>query len=346
MGKTFLVVAPAEVPVPPKNYGGTERMVHATCTYLQQAGHTVHLIAHPHSRTYGGKLFPHIPPSHAFISRVHRKLLFHTILAKALHNVDVVYNFGRIDYLEYVYRSKVPLILRFGNPIDPSVVPWVLSRRQKNLHWVGLTRNQVKHLPNASDFHIIPNTVDTDFYTYEPLPHTQEPYLLFLGRITHNKGADAAVGVAQKTGLKLILAGPVPEREPEAQTFFNTCIKPHLNARIQWIGPVDDAQKKALLTHATATLFPLQAEEAFGIVMIESMACGVPVIAFNKGPVSEIVEHQKTGFICEDIHEMCEAIQAIHTLSRPCISQKTKTLFSFKAFSQHQDLLLRNVFAS
>lgn len=323
-----LVIADPRLPIPPKNYGGTERIVHLFCQGLKQRGHTVNLMAGTGSMSYGGRLIIHKAPTLAYPSRAFRKLWFQWLSLTMLPDVDVVINFGRVDYLELILKTSIPLICRFANPIHQHEIDFLLDRRKgKNLDFIGISKSQVKHLDCSKLFNIIYNGVDLDHFDFVKEPAQSPSYLVFLGRLTRNKGVDTAISVAQVAGIPLKIAGNVPENEADRQ-FFEAAIKSKLGNGCEWVGPVDDRQKNELLGNALALLFPIRWNEPFGIVMIESLACGTPVIATRYASTPEVIDHGKTGFLCDSGNDMIEAVKNIYAINRSDCRQAVEASFN------------------
>jgi glycosyltransferase involved in cell wall biosynthesis len=158
-------------------------------------------------------------------------------------------------------------------------------------------------------------------------PHTDRgEYLLFLGRMSPDKGAHRAVAVAMETGLPLKLAGKMQEEKERA--YFDHFVRPHLGTDIEYLGEVTHGEKVELLQGARATLFPIKWEEPFGLVMIESMACGTPVIATRWGAVPEVIEHGRNGIIVDDYREMETAIEAADRLDPDELRRSCEAQFS------------------
>jgi glycosyltransferase involved in cell wall biosynthesis len=198
---------------------------------------------------------------------------------------------------------------------------------------------------------VIHHGIDVEDYPFKSHFSTQD-YLFSIGRITPDKGQDIAIEIAKKTGSRLILAGNVQNKEQDREFFkklkhsidlvadagqpftksdyYGHVMKPILDSdkQIIYIGEVDSAQKKLWYQHARATLFPIQWGEPFGLVLIESMACGTPVLAFSKGSVTEIVMHGKTGFVVDSIDHMAEAVKALHLIDPDDCRQHVKNNFS------------------
>jgi glycosyltransferase involved in cell wall biosynthesis len=184
---------------------------------------------------------------------------------------------------------------------------------------------------------VIHHGIDLDDYPYINHPGKKD-YLFSIGRITRDKGQDKAIKIAQKTGFKLILAGNVQNKAEDRNYFrrlkesidlvidtdihyaginyYEKVMKSILDSdkQIIYIGEINSIQKKLWYAHAKATLFPIQWGEPFGLVLIESMACGTPIVAFNKGSVPEIVIHKETGFVVNSIDNMTEAVKTIHQI--------------------------------
>ena len=164
--------------------------------------------------------------------------------------------------------------------------------------------NQRKPRPNLNWIANCPNALDLSVYPFRP--HRGD-YLLFLGRMSPDKGAHRAVAVAMEAGLPLKIAGKM--REPKEREYFAEFVEPHLGDGIEWLGEVSHGEKVELLQHARATLFPIEWEEPFGLVMIESMACGTPVIATARGAVPEVIEHGRSGIIVDDYRIIPAALE-------------------------------------
>jgi glycosyltransferase involved in cell wall biosynthesis len=183
--------------------------------------------------------------------------------------------------------------------------------------------NQIKPFAPAITIY---NSVSTETYQADTTIKPDAP-LIFLGRIEPVKGTHIAIEIALKTQQKLIIAGNIPA---EHQLYFDQQIQPFLSTQINYIGSVNDQQKNNLLQNALALLMPVQWNEPFGIVMIEAMACGTPVIGFKRGAISEVISHGKTGFYGETVAELIEAVQQVHLLNRNTIRKIMRSRFNEK----------------
>ncbi len=184
-----------------------------------------------------------------------------------------------------------------------------LARVAPQVRLISISLNQRKPKPDLPWVANCPNALDLSLYPVQP--HRGE-YLLFIGRMSPDKGCHRAVAVAIETGLPLKIAGKL--REPRELEYFDELVRPHLGPSIEYLGEVTHGEKVELLQDARATLFPIEWEEPFGLVMIESMACGTPVIATRWGAVPEVIEHGRSGIIVDDYREMAAALEAADEL--------------------------------
>lgn len=188
-------------------------------------------------------------------------------------------------------------------------------------------KQESEHMPIAPFYFkkrsIIHNGIPVAQFTFNPTP---QDYFLYIGYINKNKGADTAVRIAHKMGLKLKIAGSYLGEEE----FFNKNIKPYLSEKIEYVGAVDFKTKNELYRHAKAKLAPLTWHEPFGLTLVEAQACGTPVIAFNKGAAAEIIDNEKTGFVVETEEEMIKAIGKIDTIDRKACRTWVEENFSVK----------------
>jgi glycosyltransferase involved in cell wall biosynthesis len=176
------------------------------------------------------------------------------------------------------------------------------------------------------------NGVPTDQYLFSAR-HDEPPYLAFLGRLTPTKGAHVAIRVARESGLRLVIGGNIGSAQGDSE-YFQREVRPHLDDdRIKWLGEVDDAAKGPLLGGALALLCPVLWDEPFGIVAAEALACGTPVIAFEKGELPYIVRHGITGFLCRSEEEMVHAVRKSAGLSRSTCRLEAEQRFSARAMT-------------
>ncbi len=323
----ILLIADPHIPVPPTHYGGAERIVHLYAQEFARLGHRVGLMAGSGSHDYGAGLYVHRAPTKAYPSRVRRKLQFQLQSLWAARDADVVFDFGRFDYLEALLSSGKPILYCFQNPVDQMQIDFAESRAHSNFAFHCISENQRSHAKISRPVHVIPNPVDTSAYRQGS---GEEGYLVFLGRLTSNKGVDTAINVALRTGKHLVVAGN-QANEDGATEYFLKAIKPHLDGeQISWIGPVNNFQKQELLSGASALLFPIRWDEPFGIVMVEALACGTPVIALRRGSTPEVIRHEETGFLCDNEDDLVEAVQSLASIDRTKCRYDAETRFDVR----------------
>jgi glycosyltransferase involved in cell wall biosynthesis len=291
----------------------------------------VHLLAGPGSHGYGGRLRIHRSPTLAYHSRARRKIQFQVQSLWATRDCDAIYSFGRFDYLEILLKAGMPLLHCFQNPVDQRQIDFAERRMRKRAGFQCISQNQKAHAQFSRPCIVIPNPVDTQAYS----PGAGDAgYLAFLGRLTRNKGIDIAIQVSKLSGRRLVIAGNI-SKEEGGELFFREHVEPHLDGeQIRWIGPVNDDQKQELLGGAQALLFPIRWDEPFGIVMVEALACGTPVIATNRASTPEVLEHGRTGFLC-DSEEPCaevfaEAVGQLSALNRSDCRREAERRFDVR----------------
>ncbi len=323
------LTADPELPVPPKLYGGIERIINLLIKSYKQQGHEVTLFAHRDSEV-NCNLIPYSGTNQSAKSFISNCFTISKNVLKG--NFDVVHSFGRLAYLTPILPLKIMKLMSYQREPTISQVKIAMSLAKKNsLYFSGCSNyitNQIK--PFASAFTVY-NGVSTETYQAKTIIKSDAP-LLFLGRIEPIKGTHLAIEIALKTQKRLIIAGNVPT---EYQLYFDQKIKPFLNAQITCVGAVNDQQKNNLLQNALALLMPVQWNEPFGIVMAEAMACGTPVIGFKRGAVPEVITNGETGFYGETIAELIEAVQQVHLLDRSSIREVMEKRFSATVMANH-----------
>jgi len=323
------LIADPELPVPPLLYGGIERIIAMLVESYIKLGHEVSLFAHQDSVT-SAKLFAYPGQKSRKKSDVLKNgILINTELFK--NKYDVIHSFGRLIYLSPQLPFGIPKIMSYQREPTISQVRKVMSiAKKKSMVFTGCSgyiSNQI--LPYAPSYCIF-NGVNLDNYKFEESIPFDAP-LVFLGRVEPIKGAHIAILVAKATGKKLIIAGNIPS---EHQSYFENEIRPHLHDRITYIGPVNDVEKNTFLGQALAFLMPIEWEEPFGIVMAEALACGTPVIGFNRGSVPEVINNGKNGFRCDNVQEMIASVSKIQEISRYDVRKDAESRFSSEIIVQ------------
>lgn len=212
--------------------------------------------------------------------------------------------------LPFVNIIKTPVIFTFHDPLDAKWLDVIRHCTWKNeAYYVSISNNQRKGMPDLNFAGTVYNGIDISRFKFKNEP---ENHLAFLGRYNYEKGVDVAVSVARISGKKLKLAGNI-----WGNGFYNEKVKPYLKkGQIEDVGYLAKDKVSDFLGRAKALLFPIRWQEPFGLVMIEAMACGTPVIAFKNGSIPEIVKHGKTGFIVKNEQEMVEAVKNINKIRR------------------------------
>jgi glycosyltransferase involved in cell wall biosynthesis len=300
------VLAPAWFPVPPTGYGGIEWVVWLLCEGLVDAGHDVTLFAAGQSRTKAKlvNVFDEAPSDE--IGQTFPELRHALSCFSRQDEFDLINDHTGLLGAAIGGALETPVVHTVHGPLDgvPGHLYEQVGAFAPRVGLISISLNQRRPRPHLNWIANCPNAIDFDLYPFAP---HREDYLLFLGRMSADKGAHRAVRAAMETGLPLKLAGKL--REPLEKQYFDAYVRPHLNAQIEYVGEVSHGQKVELLQHARATLFPIEWEEPFGLVMIESMACGTPVIASRWGAVPEVVEPGRSGVIVDDWGDAAAALE-------------------------------------
>lgn len=317
------ITADPELPVPPKLYGGIERIVDLLATGLVDRGHEVTLFAHPDSST-AGRLVPWPgASSESHVDTLRNAAMLAREVSRA--RFDIVHSFSRVAYLLPLLPFAIPKVMTYQRAVSARSIRWGHVFSRGTLSFTAISNWMSKHVEGLGRWDLVPNGVPLDVYGYSSqVPH--DAPLVFLGRIEEIKGPHLAIEVAKRSGRRLIIAGNIPA---DKQGWVDEHVLRHVDGdAITYVGPVDDAQKSALLRQAAAFLMPILWDEPFGIVMIEAMACGVPVVGLNRGAVPEIVLDGVTGYVCEDINGLVAGITNLDRLDRAACRARVELLYS------------------
>lgn len=299
------LLSPVWFPVPPTGYGGIEWVVAILAESLVEAGHDVTLFASGDSRTKARLVAVY---ESAPSERIGTSLpeLHHALACyERADEFDVINDHSGLPAAALGGSVTTPVVHTVHGPLDGEarIVYEQVARVAPRVGLISVSQNQRKPAPDLPWVANCPNALELDAYPFEP---DRGDYLLFLGRLSFDKGAHRAIEVAKAAGLPLKIAGKM--REPLEKEYFEELVRPNLGWGIEYLGEVSHDEKVALLQHARVTLFPISWEEPFGLVMIESMACGTPVIATRWGAVPEVIESGRGGLIVDDHAEMVDAI--------------------------------------
>ncbi len=320
-------IAPLTEAVPPKLYGGTERIVSYLTEELVALGHDVTLFASGDSVT-SARLEPMCPralrldptvrdpfaPLFAMMKRVDRRA----------SEFDVLH--FHLDYWPFglFSRQRVPFVTPLHGRLDlPELWP-VYGEMYPEAPLVSISDSQRLPMPRANWATTILHGLPERLLT--PRPEVEPSYLAFIGRIAPEKRVDRAIEIARRAGMRLRIAAKVDRVDID---YYEEQIKPLMaQPHVEFIGEIGDDAKSEFLSGAHALLFPIDWPEPFGLVMIEAMACGVPVVAFNHGSVPEVIEEGRTGFIVEDIAGAVRAVGRLPELSRPAVRKRFEERFT------------------
>ncbi|MEZ0390936.1 MAG: glycosyltransferase family 4 protein [Pseudobdellovibrionaceae bacterium] len=318
-------VAPLYESVPPRLYGGTERVVEALTEELVRLGHDVSLFASGDSQT-SAQLIPCCPQALRLDPKCRDSMAPHILMLQKVferaEDFDLIH--FHVDYLHFPLSKKmqIPQVTTLHGRLDaPELVP--LFQNFSEMPLVSISNSQRTPLNFANWAGTVYHGLAKEKFEFKNEPGR---YLAFLGRISPEKRADRAIEIAIRSGVPLKIAAKV---DPADRIYFEKEIKPMLDhPLIDFIGEIGDRDKSAFLSNAIALLFPIDWPEPFGLVMIESMACGTPVIAFPSGSVPEVVLHGKTGFLIRSVDEAVEAVHRIPEIRRRDCREHFEALFS------------------
>jgi glycosyltransferase involved in cell wall biosynthesis len=338
MSLRIAITADPYLPVPPRLYGGIERVVALLVSGLVRRGHEVTLIAHPESQTPASLIGYGVPPHTGTAARARELMQVGSALLRLSARVDVIHSFGRLAALVPVLPMRgVKKIQSYQRPI-----PWTGVRRAAALGgdsilFTGCSTSLYASANGAAAgtprlrsgqarWRTVFNCVDPSAYV--PVMRVQaDAPLAFLGRIERIKGTHHAIHIAKAAGRRLVIAGNVAD-----QDYFRAEVAPHIDSRlVRYVGEVDDAAKNRLLGAAAALLMPVEWDEPFGIVMAEAFACGTPVIGFSRGSVPEVVRDGVNGFLARGAAEATQAVARLDRINRGAVRRDCEQRFSSDA---------------
>ena len=355
-------IAPPWIAIPPKNYGGTEIVIYNLVEEQIAQGHDVTLFAPGDAKT-SAKLvsfFPHSLIGSGVPWEAHLKSYYH--LYKSVeyikaHKFDIIH----IHLSSSSDMFLFPLISHLSTPVLATlhsrfpfdrVQLWTGDADDYYMEWASSVpmvaiseraRSEVRYPVKFVGVvhHGLPTT------RFRPTASQPENYLVWLGRLVPEKGAHLAIEAARAVDMPLILAGTIDRHVAESVEYYERVIKPNIDGvRVKYIGPVDMQEKIDLLSRAKAFLNPITWEEPFGMVMIEAMAVGCPVVAFARGAAPEIVAHNKSGYLVHNLDEMIESIHKIGELDREAVRAHVVQNFSAAAMADKYIRLYKKVRSS
>jgi glycosyltransferase involved in cell wall biosynthesis len=318
-------IAPLTEAIPPKLYGGTERVIHWLTEELVTLGHDVTLFASGDSRT-SARLAPLWPKSLRLDGNVRDACALHMMMLEQVRRRVAEFDFlhFHLDYYPFSLfaRQSTPFVTTLHGRLDLPEHQPVFSTFS-TIPVVSISDAQRRPVPQAGWVRTIHHGLPDRLLTPQPIEPT---YLACLGRISPEKGIDRAIEIAERCGLPLKIAAKVDKVDRD---YFDEIIKPLIDSsHAEYIGEISDREKSEFLSGAIALLTPLDWPEPFGLVMIEAMACGTPVIAYDRGAVPEVVEDELTGFVVEDEDSAVKAVAKIGKLSRTAVRKRFEERFT------------------
>lgn len=338
-------VAPLYESVPPKGYGGTERIVSYLTEELVEMGHEVTLFASGDSQTKATLISPcehSLRSDHDCIDPLAHHIMLLEYIFQFERLFDIIH--FHIDYLHFPLsrRELIPTVTTLHGRLDLPDLN-ALYKEFSEIPVVSISNSQRSPLPWANWQSTVYHGLPLGLYSFQESP---EDYLLFLGRVSPEKRLDRAIEIAEQTKTKLKVAAKIDKVD---QDYFNEKIKDRLlhSKYVEFLGEVGEHDKKHLLERAKALLFPINWPEPFGLVMIEALACGTPVIAFHHGSVPEVIIDGLTGFIVNDIEEACVAVQHLNEIDRRTCRQFFEDRYSSRRMAEdyvkiYEQILQRN----
>jgi glycosyltransferase involved in cell wall biosynthesis len=322
-------IAPLWFKIPPEKYGGIERIIYLLTEGLTKLGHQVTLFATEDSKTKATlkaitkkDLISQKIPWHDWWWNN----LNHSFAFEMAEKFDILHCHWNIlgAFFQRFVKTKVLHTLHNIPKINDH--RWrIFDYYKKDLNVVFISKKEAKNSPiNFRRKWIIYNGIDLSQFEFNEKPKN---HFIWIGRICEAKGTEKAILAAKKAKVKLLIAGQI---QAHYQEYFKKKIKPNLGEKIKYIGELSQKQLSDFYKNALALLYPIEWQEPFGLVMVEAMACGTPVIAFNKGSVPEVVKDKKTGFVVKNIEEMVKAMKKINKISRRACRERVKKYFSFE----------------
>lgn len=334
-------IAPLWETVPPPAYGGIELVVSLLTDELVRRGHDVTLFASGDSITLADLAAVH-PKALRLDPTVKEPAIYEWMHLSALYmradEFDLIHSHVGCSSLPFAELVKTPTVHTLHGIFTPDNEKMFAFAHQQP--YVSISNAQRKPHLGLNCVATVYNGIDVDRFNFYPQP-AEPPYLAFLGRISPEKGVHLAIEIAKRTGWHLKIAGKIDKVD---HAYYEAEIKPQIDGKqIQFLGEANHMQKNVLLGNAVATLFPITWREPFGLVMIESMAAGTPVVAMNLGSAPEVIVHGKTGFLCADMNECVSALDSIHQLNRLTCREHVVNHFSVKQMVDGYEAVYRQV---
>jgi glycosyltransferase involved in cell wall biosynthesis len=334
-------IAPLWERVPPVTYGGIELVVGLLTDELVRRGHQVTLFASGDSISLAKIVSVH--PRALRLDPTVKDHIIYELLEIGLAyeqagDFDIIHSHMGHGSLTYANLAKTPTIHTLHGIFTPDNRK--IYKYAKKLPYVSISDDQREEELGLNYVATIYNGIDVDSYEFYAQP-IEPPYLVFLGRMSPEKAPHLAIEIAKRSGWQLKLAGKVDGVDAE---YFANHVQPHIDGQqIQFVGEANHTQKNALLGGAVATLFPIDWSEPFGLVMIESMAAGTPVIATRRGSTAEIITNGKTGFLCDNIAECIDALDQIRNIDRHTCRKYVENHFTVQQMTDGYEAVYQQI---
>lgn len=337
-------MAPLWFPIPPKKYGGSERIISFLTERFVEKGHQVTLFAPGNSQTKA-KL---VAPVKKGVFEMGAKWgaywwnnLIHSMAFEKADQFDIIHcHWGIMGaFFQRIIKKKnkkTPVVIHTMHNIPKTPhLRWKVYEHYKNdLNLVFISESEKRDPPlKFKNSWVIYNGIDLKPFAFNPKP---KDHFIWVARVCPAKGPETAIKIALKAGVKLKLAGQI---QPQHQDYFKTNIKPYLNKQIQFIGELNQKELGRFYSQAKGCLYPIDWEEPFGLVMVESMAAGTPVIAFDRGSVPEVIKDGKTGFIVKTIAEAVKAVKKIDQINRQDCRDHVAEKFTLETMANEYEKL-------
>ncbi|MFB2938211.1 glycosyltransferase family 4 protein [Aerosakkonemataceae cyanobacterium BLCC-F154] len=334
-------VAPLWERVPPPAYGGIELVVSLLTDELVRRGHEVTLFASGDSLSLA-KIESVHPRAIRLDPNVKEYSIYEMLQLSQVYQraseFDIIHSHVGHPALPYAKLVKTPTVHTLHGIFTYDHEK--IFTHAKEQPYISISHTQKEPRLGLNYVANVYNGIDVDSHKFYPQPD-RPPYLAFLGRMSPEKGPHHAIAIAKAVGLPLKMAGKVDAVDAE---YFETEIKPHIDGeQIQYSGEANHIQKNQLMGRALATLFPITWREPFGLVMVESMAAGTPVVAINLGSTSEVIADGKTGFLCNDVAECVEAVKKIEKIDRQACREHIANNFSVKQMTDGYEAVYQQI---
>ncbi len=337
-------IAPLQVATPPTRYGGTERVISYLTEELVQLGHEVTLFATGDSKT-SARLIAGIPQAINFDPQVDATAYHLAMLEEVYHRADefdIIHS--HLDYLHLPFLSavSVPIVTTVHGRTDELEFTRNIERISRSslnsgLHFVAISEHQRSLQPDLNWVATIHHGIDVSRLPFNLTPAN---YLCFVGRIAPEKGPVQAIEIAKRAGIPLKIAAKV---DPKDHAYYTSAVEPLLDhPLIEFVGELDEAEKRKLMSGALALLLPIDWPEPFGLVFIEALACGTPVLTRPRGAAPELLRDGVTGFLRDTVEELAQAVAWLPLIDRAACRREVLTRFTLRRMAnQYSELYSR-----